>query len=378
MKKIITLLIVSAMVTSVTAYADTIYSFNNRNEDKALLALYKGSILRYCKIFDIEKTDSVTNLSVPDEFAKDTDNAKVVLYKSGKIISDIIKTSSDTQKTNAPKMTPTANIPTAIPTNTTVPANTSVPSEATQKPTLNPVYPREVDAVGAFAVVRDVRRTLLNDETCYALDVLYQGRECTFYVDNDVYISSSPIAGPNETGSEMQALKEGDIISLKASLSGKIEDVVLVMRPPSRDILTSGKDYGLSYENLFSNNYIPSAFKGDRVYTYNTNENGHVEYVFGVITDKTSDSITLYASDGKSKHSLDIDIDKNTCVYGIDADKNSDASLETTGFIRKSSIPKSYYDDDDNITEWNEDCEYVYALVRMVDDTATDIAVITY
>ncbi|MCH5185425.1 MAG: hypothetical protein J1F64_04780 [Oscillospiraceae bacterium] len=353
------------------------------SEDTAALALFSGGALSYCGLYTIEKTaDDGFYITVGSDIASKGDTAKIILFESGEIINAV----PSVREPELPEKSPDESAapadspePTASPEQSASPKPTAVPEQsATPEITLNPVYPKEIDAVSAFAVVEKVTKTIIDDEIMYNVNVLYQGRERIFYIEPDVYISSAPEIGPFVTGSEAGALKEGDIISVKSSLSGKINDLVLVMRPPSKDILTSGKDYGSSFEYLYSKNYVPSAYSGDSVLLYGSKNNSRVKYAFGVITDKNSSSFTLRGADGKSNHSFDIDFDKNTCVYGIDADNANDVSIQKPSYIRKSAIPKAYFDDRDNISEWDRDCDYTYALVRIVDDCATDIAIITY
>lgn len=387
MKKITALIIaVSAMLSNIISVSaeseNVVYKFSMQEpfETKAAFALFSKGALTYCGLYNIEKNSGGEYyITVSENDAKKGDEAKIVLFESGKILKNIIPEKSDTS------LPEESESPSPSPEITTEPESTQAPEsspentpQASPAATLNPVYPKEIDAVSAFAVVKKVSKTYIDDEIVYDVTVFYQGAERLLHIKTDTYITSSPDGGPSVTGDDVSALREGDVISISSSVSGKIKGIVLVMRPPSKDPLVSGDDYGESFERLYSRNGIPSAYAGDDIVIYNNVSNARVKYAFGVITDKTSSSLTLCGTDGKENNSFYADIDKNTCVYGIDADDSNETSIENISYIRKSSIPKIYFDDDGNINEWNSECEYTYALVRIVDDTATDIAVITY
>ncbi len=401
MKKLTVPVIAAALTFNISAFAEADnssitfkFAQNGTAEQYAALAVFSGNSLAGCGLYEIENKDDFSYVTVTGDMADTAAKAakvKIVLFESGEIITDI-ESESEGEDTvpavSAPAETvlpdsspaPTADITpesSASPAVSAAPENTPVPTD-TPRNTYNPVYPKEIDAVSAFAVVQNVKKAILNDETVYEIDALYQGEERIFYIDTDVTVKSSPDSLSSVTGGEMNVLKEGDVISVKAGLSGKIKDVVLVMRPPSKDIITSGSDYGNSFEHLYSRNYVPSAYSGDSAYIFGRGNSARVKYAFGVITDKNSSMITLRGADGKADSSLDVYFEKNTCVYAVDFGRRKDVSLESVSYLKKSAIPGSYFDDDDNITDWDADCDYVYALVRIVDDTATDITVISY
>lgn len=352
---------------------NVIYKFSMQEpyETKAAFALFSDGALSYCGLYDVEKNDAGEYfITVNEDDAKKGDDAKIILFESGRILKDIFPEKiNDTPEASAtPELTETPSV---------MPEPAETPSvSAAPETTLNPVYPKEIDAVSAFAAVKKVTQVLMNDETVYCVDVFYQGRERTFYIKKDLYIASSPDSGPAAAGRDMSALREGDVISIKASLSGGMKDIVLVMRPPSMSPVISGKDYGKSFERLYSGNGRPSAYDGDDIVVYDNVSGARVKYAFGVIADKGASSIMLCGADGKNP--LWVDIDRNTCVYKIEAGNSNETSLESISALRKSAVPKEYFDDDGNITGWDSECEYSYALVRIVDDTAADIAFITY
>lgn len=370
-KTILSSFVITALITGCTAFAsgDITYKFNLDTSDKYVaLAVYSDNTLSYCGLYETKNDGFSSYITIPENISEKGNKIKIVSFESGKIISDITK---EIIPTETPISSPTA-------TENPTPSPTSLPlADTTPEPTLNPVYPKEADAVSAFAVVKNITKTIVNDETVYKLDTLYQGNEKTFFIDTDVIIDSVPESGPSIEGRELNKLEKGDIISIKAGISGKIKEIVLIMRAPEEDIVTSDDFYGSSFEFLFSKNGRPSAYESDSVLKYDDNNNARVQYALGIITDKSSSSITLCGTDGARDNFIDVDFEKTSCVYKIDMDED-EVSIENTSAIRKSSIPKAYIDEEDNIVDWNDDCEYTYALVRIVDDVATDIAVITY
>ena len=86
-----------------------------------------------------------------------------------------------------------------------------------------------------------------------------------------------------------------------------------------------------------------------------------------------SNSLTLINKSGSTDNVIEVDTKKDTIVYTCDVANKNEVEIASVGDIT-STIPKSTFDKDNTI-DFTNDYSYNYALVRVVDGTATDIVV---
>jgi len=238
------------------------------------------------------------------------------------------------------------------------------------------IYRREIDAISAFAVVTNVSEALLNDEVVCNIEVLYQGRERTFVVEEDVCIISAPDYWNDLKGMGADVLKKGDVINISASLSGRIRGISLIARIEGDEIMTDGIDYGYDFEMLFSENGTVSW--GNTKYPINRfgkYSNDDIQYQFGVICDRRGMFYTISNKAGKSEEMIDIIVLPETIVYICDFGRRLSIERGRVEDIRHSYISSSDMDSEGNIINRSDDTDYAYALSRTVDGVATDVVV---
>lgn len=339
--KILTILLSSAMLLSTSAvFADTPKSADIT--ERTMLVVYDNNGY----ILAINTPENVQLLNdtyyVTSKITADNVKYKLVLCDSGKIVTNVAVSSEYAGTSQTPTPAPT---PTAAPNE-----NPSYPS----------VYPSQKDAVFALALVKEVHTTLdENGDEIIKIDCFYQGSERQLLIDTDVRLTN---------GNELTTLKKGDMIHFSAKLSGEINTVSLDFRPNSKDIVPNMSIP--TFQALLSNSKAPD---------YKT-ELGKKStgYVFGIIQDTQKSSLTMYNIDGLAQNSVDLSYSKDTVVYLCDMDNKADVSITGTGDIRKSSIVKSTYDDDDNITVWDKENSYVYALANVIDGDIVEMIIYTY
>ncbi len=211
-----------------------------------------------------------------------------------------------------------------------------------------PVYGNTAASIDAFAVVKDICEELnASNEVVASLTVLYRGAECKVEFDND-YVLSYP--DWYEKISVLD-LEPGDIIRLKATLSGKLIGAEFVFKAPKTDVVLDEKEASRLY----------------KIITDKKNMN-----VFGVVCDVYDDTLVLYNRSGLERDALYLDIDPNTVVYGFDASLRKD----NVKILSAQKIPRSVIfskDEDDNITSWEEKRDRVYAYVRVYDGIVCDV-----
>ncbi|MCX7714603.1 MAG: hypothetical protein N2171_02600 [Clostridia bacterium] len=337
-----------------------VIEFSRPNVEKvenALVVVFnKNKVLMWCKLYPVETKQSGICEIKADICTADGDIVKVVFPKENLIITDValkkVLSSPTTTATSA--------------------------SESTPSPTLNPVYPREVDAVEAFAVVDKVSRVMIEDELVTKISCFYQGREAALVLEDGTTISTAPDAASDLAGSDATNLQKGDVIVFSTSLSGKIKSVNLIYRPEVKNIITSNKDFGENFEKLFSSNGVIAGNSGWAVLSYGKSSNAHTAYAFGVIQSKNDQSFTLFNKGGKESDSLDLSFEKGTVVYICDMTDGKELEISKASSIQRSAISKASYDDYGNITSWDEDGSYVYALARVIDGTVSDVVIYLY
>lgn len=234
------------------------------------------------------------------------------------------------------------------------------------------VYPSKKDASNAFAVCIDISSVSIGDEDMYSIEAMYQGKRAEFVVSKDIKIESAPQNLLALGGSDASALMQGDIfrISYNVPKTG-FERLDLIYRPES-DIALNEVDYGDNFERLFAYNNNVGGLKNQFAAQYGGRNTEKYLYAFGIVADKTKNSITLMNKSGETDKLMDIDTDENTVVYLCKSGREYTVASASASDIPTTYVPKLYDSDTINLS----DCgSFSYALVRMIDGVATDIAV---
>lgn len=354
-RKIIALVLAASAVMSSVAFAQTI-KLENPDNTKAIVMCYdENGKLVYSKLCKAEDGNFETD--IPSEY---DGMRKKIYYIDTKEFKDI-----EVNSLPAPTPSETDN-PDAVSKPTSTPKPTSAPSDYPA------IYEKAVDAIYAPALVKDVEtRTNSNDEDIYAVTVFYQGKEITVGIEDDLVISTAPEEYSDMKGKTMDSLRRGDVICMTANVAGDtIRTVDFIFRPTAEDIATGDSDYGTNFEKLFSSNGSVADKWSVMKYGEKASSDRY-QYAFGIIGRKDGNALTLVNKDGDDDTAIEIDMQQDTIVYACAVDgKEYELEIGDTGSI-ETTIPKSMFDR--GPVELNEDYIYNYALVRMVDGTATEI-----
>lgn len=367
-KKLLSFALAAVMTFPAAVFAESVPIKDNGNE-RAVLICYDSGKLVYSSLFKSE--NGAFNIDIPDEY-KDAD--KKIYYVGSNTFGSLDDAEKITpEETAEPAASPSPEA-TAEPTATPAPS-----SEPTSKPTAKPEdtnspYEKEVDKIYAPALITGVARSTNADGAeNTSLTVYYQGKEVIVPVEDEITISSAPASCADMTGQPASALKEGDVIYMAANLSGtKIKSVDLIMRPTDEDIATSSEDYGVNFEKVFtSGGTVAGKWQYEK---YGSRVSGaKYSYAFGIVARKSSNALTLINKSKNPDDALDIDLSRNAYVYACDVSgKNYEFELGDIGNI-EISLPSSLLNKDEIILDDSD--SYNYALVRMVEGTATDIVV---
>lgn len=359
-KKILAFLVAALMlIGSVSALA--------AETNKAILLCYNDGKLVYSTLLTIGEYKEI-----PEEFEAADKKVYVIDEEKFMTIEEYDAISSATA-TAAPEETASPEV-TAAPTE--APAETAKPT-ATPKATAAPAqslegtpYEEAVDAIYAPALITAIAETRdTKDEEAYALTVMYQGQEMTVYVAKDLEISTAPDEYSALVGKTAGSLLKGDVILMTANIAKtKIKTLDLIFRPTKDDIATGSENYGTNFEKLFASGGMTAGRWNIAKYGEKAKGDG---YAFGIVAKSTGGVLTLINKSGVSGSALDIDVNKNAYVYICDVShKDYNFDLGGAGSIETSL--RSSYLNDDTYTLSEED-SYNYALVRIVDGTATEI-----
>ena len=372
-KKLAAFMLVLAAASGTTALADgsiTAHTEDNSvvftkqawMDEKVVLACYDtAGILKYANIYTSENDGF--KVTLPEEYAR----MRAFFMESGEICE--VEISDEPLATAVPTAAPQVTAePTAEPTAT--PQATEAPNN-----TYPEIYKSSVAAKGAFAVVEKVSSAVKDGDDIYKIDVLFQGEEKTIDVDANLPITTASDYFSYMRDQSMASLKKGDVIYFAYNLSKtKIKTLDFIYRPLDEEIALSTVDYGEYFEKLISHNGYVASRAAWGVDGFSAARNAEYKYAFGIITDKSGLTMTLYPKSGLADGMKEIDLDKNTIVYRCKMSEKNKLEIIHQGGISKTVIPKNAYDDDDNIV-FTSDYTYNYALVRMVDGVATDIIV---
>lgn len=362
-KKIIAItLAVSAMMSTVAFaeninanYTDNVLSFEQTDENIAIVSCYdENGKLCYSNMYKSE--DGNFSADIPKEYKGMKTKVYFVNSKEIKEVS----VSDDVQ-------------PTATPSATEKPSATTVP---TTKPSTDTpsIYEKVTDAIYAPAVVKEVETTTKDGEDMYAVTLLAQGKEIKTLIENDVTFETSSEAYSFMKGKDAGNLEEGDVISLTSNVAGtRINHMYFIYRPQDEDIITGSQDFGTDFEKLITENGSSVANQWKLMKYGEKASSDRYQYAFGLIGKVGSNSLTLINKSGSTDNVIEVDTKKDTIVYTCDVANNNEVEIASVGDIT-STIPKSTFDKDNTI-DFTNDYSYNYALVRVVDGTATDIVV---
>ena len=361
-KKMLVLMLAAVTALGAAAHAEST-AVKDMGNDRAVLICYDGGRLVYSSLLKSE--NGAFNADIPYEY-KDT--YKKLYYVSTDTFADF---------DDAEKVTPEETAePAASPSPEPTPSASPEPSPApTSKPTALPEaetpYEKAADGVFASALVTNVARSINgDDEEITSLTVYYQGKEVILPVEDDVTISTAPKAHADLRGQTAMSLKKGDVICTSANIAGtRIKTLDLIMRPMKEDIVTSNSDYGDNFEDLFvSGSLVANKWQYEK---YGSKlSKAKYSYAFGIVGTANDKYMTLLNCSGGRYRAMEIDLDKNTYVYSCDT-SSRDYTFNLGGIYDiETTLPASLLRDriilDDSYS-------YNYALVRMVEGTATDI-----
>lgn len=326
-------------------------------EDTSVFAVYDNQgNLEYANVLKV--SDGKFSVTLPNK-------AYIVgLMRAYFPNKDIAETVKVTLPTKAPTATAT---PTASPAAaaTASPASTSYPS----------VYPKQGDATNAFAVCEKVSSVQNSDGgDAYDIEAYWQGKEADIIVNADVMFNSASDQFASMNGATAASLKKGDVFHFNYNLAKtRVTAMDFIYRPGEKNIATNDTDYGTNFEKMFTYNGIVSGFKNWLPATYGKSLSSEYMYAFGIITDKTSTSITLMNKAGKVDNALEIPAEKGTIVYLCDESEKDDITVTSVAGIPKTYVPKDQFDN--TAVDWTKADNFEYAFVRIIDGTATDIIV---
>lgn len=348
-KKILSLVLAVASVVNVTAFAAK-YEADVRTEDtKAIVMCYdENGKLAYSKLFKAD--EEKFNIELPEKY---DGMKKKVYFVDTKRFGELKAVEETVAPTDAPQAT----------------------AEPTKEPVQATIYEKQVDAIFAPAVVKDVDLRSGNDGTdVYGITVLYQGEEITVAVEDDLTIATAPSQYADLVGEKMNVLQAGDVIVFEANVAGdRIKNVDFILRPTEEDIVTGDVDYGTNFEKLFvSGGKV--AGKWTAMKYGQSASNDRYQYAFGIIGKKDDNTFTLINMTGSEDSAIELTTVSDTIVYVCDvSEKELTPEIGDVSDIQTTISKKAFYDT--GVADLSEDNSYNYALVRVVDGIATDVVV---
>ncbi len=227
-------------------------------------------------------------------------------------------------------------------------------SQNTDKPGKPDTNSTAAAKLGSVAVVKESGEEYDSDtdQTISYIDVLYNNKEIRIKLEDGYRISDASESLSYMKGKNVTELRAGDVLSLSANLSGRLNGIKLIFRAPETD---------------------PVANDGDKT-LFDLTDDGEM---FGLIQSKpNSQVIILYDGDGKFENAKEVDIEADTTVYFYDMSKKKDnLRIGTASEIFKSEIPSADYDDDENVIKWSDGCTHNYAFVKTYKDEVCSIVV---
>ena len=258
------------------------------------------------------------------------------------------------------------------------------PIEKEENTTYNPndypkdTYERALDAYFAFSMIDSVFQTALDGEIGYSVTFANQGKMKQEYINGDVQIISTSDVSASVLNADAGALKRGDVVYFHRKTDGTIKGISLLMRPPLTDIVTSSANYGTSFEQLFSRNGFVGANNQWSVLQYGNTAldgKGVTQYAFGVSGYKTQNTLYLLNKTGNTSLASEIFMNKNASVYVCDLTAKKGIETGDISSINSNITQKQFFNGG---TVSFDDTSYSYALVRLVNGIAVDIAYYIY
>lgn len=361
-KKIISALLAVSAVLTTTALASEV-QFENAGETRAVLTCFDGNgRLVYSNLYKSE--DGKFTADVPSQYDGLT---KKVYYLNSKNLVTLPGGEPSPSVTPAPEATAKPEA-TVKPEMTVKPAPTAKPQKDYPS-----IYEKEVDMIQAMALVKDVEtRTNNNDEEIFGVTVLYQGKEMTVGIEDDITISSAPDTYKDLIGKTVESLERGDVICMTANIAGDtIRTVDLLFRPTEEDIVTGETNYGTNFEKLYTQNG-KVAGKWDIIPFGSKPSPERYQYVFGVVAFKDTGSLTLLNRNGVEDEEAELDIRRDTLVYTCDVDgREYTVELGDVSDI-KTTLSQNIFDREDPFV-YSDRYRYNYALARVVDGITTEL-----
>ncbi len=345
---------------NVTAYlsGDTVSTaYNEGDSGISIMTFYEDGVLVYSASAKIGENGYSFN--VPNEY---TDVDMSITYIGGKTYD--VKLQEAPAASEEPSAAPTVP-PSQEPESTQTPARTPHPD----------IYPKAADARNAFAVVSDIRSTIIDGENYYTLTMLYQGSEVTADVRDTVEIVSASDFSSEMKGRNAGALKDGDVIHFTTDLQGRMKTIEFIYRPDFSDYIHDGAEVGSDFRFLISENGFVAGMAGWSPADFDGRNNGYNVFAFGVPVKVNNGYIVMANERGMT---MDVPIQKNTIVYTVDGGARSGRTqLAGTGkgAVMTTFIDRADFDEDGNVQTWDnvKSDDMIYALARIIDGTATDV-----
>lgn len=363
-----------ASVTGEMSGADVI--LRDIDSDNIVLAGYdEAGKLVYAQGFEVADDGTVT---VPNTVLEYDLRAYNTRYDT---VSDVEISESEPTATPDPSATATP-APTATPEATEDPDATQAPTSTYNPNEFPDSYGEASVAVNAFSVIEQVSNTMNGSEQGYTIDYYYQGSEHSVWLESDIEIVSAPDSQNGVIGSDVSALKRGDVVYLNREFGGEIKEVALLYRPLSGDIVNGSEDYGTNFEKLFSvNGTAVGGYSGWGVASYGSEiPNSGTYFAFGITARRDGETLYLLNKSGDANDAIELSLPEDVIAYRCDMTKTTGIDSIRLAQIT-SSIPNSVWEDaygsDDSIIEL-DDTEYDYVLARVVDGTVMDIILYTY
>jgi len=354
------------MITTVFASeANTAYYLEFERTDgvcqKGMAALFdEENVLVSAKVCDIVMGDKVCSAEVDFKMEEKPENLRIFFPETQSTVKDFIKIEpAKVEIEEAPEVN----------------AGKDEGKEEQDTQSMSK-YPTELYAVTAYMMVKDASVVVENDETKTLLKVLYRGEESEVLVEDDIKILSAPSVNAELVGENASALKEGDIVYCSTTMNGRLRTIELIYRPTVGGVVLKEEDFGTNFESLFTYNGAVTKANPTPIAVFGNENYQKHQYAFGVIKDgKSGKYMTLTNKKGITEQDMIIDLHDNTVVYVFDAKKRDKTYIGTLADIEKSYFIPDSLDEDDNVISWSDEGDYVYALVRMGEGTALDVAV---
>lgn len=360
LKKIISFAIVTAIVYQTAASAYEL-KFNTEidAQGNAFALIYdEYKKLEAVELCDVTEEDGIYRTELSKGEGK---KIKLFLPSLKEMIDEFLE--EDDNETEKPVTETTEILPTDSPDKITDEAVSSV-------------YPAAMDAATAYMMVKEVEKIAEEDDIKIKLTVFFQGKEKTLILEEDKVIDYASDMNYALAQESVTSLKAGDIIYCSTNLSGKIRTLELIYRPVSYDIITDERNYGDNFEKLYTiDGKVSKAYPTQTVLFGGSVGSSRV-YAFGLIRECGANYMTLCNKSGLVSKCVDIDIDENTIVYVYDSlKKNGNVRIGDISDLVPSAFSAEAEDDAGNIIDMDNYFEHNYALARICDGTATEIAV---